>query len=195
MTNICGNKLGKELDDVVDNIQETSKMLLGYLAEEYEVVNIVADISEIIKNGDLTYDQDFDEICLIVDRDRNSFISRPENDQYQYVLDECKKFGFKFFVTNPNFEFWLLLHFDEVFNLDNDKLLANPKVSAKRRYTEYELCKLYKGYKKSSYKADELVRNIDVAVRNEKQFCEDINSLENSVGSNIGLLITEMQQG
>ena len=45
------------------------------------------------------------------------------------------------------------------------------------------------------YKADELVRNIDVAVRNEKQFCEDINSLENSVGSNIGLLITEMQQG
>lgn len=195
MTNICGNKLGKELDDVVDNIQETSKMLLGYLAEEYEVVNIVADISEIIKNGDLTYDQDFDEICLIVDRDRNSFISGPENDQYQYVLDECKKFGFKFFVTNPNFEFWLLLHFDEVFNLDNDKLLANPKVSAKRRYTEYELCKLYKGYKKSSYKADELVRNIDVAVCNEKQFCEDINSLENSVGSNIGLLITEMQQG
>lgn len=166
MTNICGNKLGKELDDVVDNIQETSKMLLDYLAEEYEVVNIVADISEIIKNGDLTYDQDFDEICLIVDRDRNSFISRPENDQYQYVLDECKKFGFKFFVTNPNFEFWLLLHFDEVFNLDNDKLLANPKVSAKRRYTEYELCKLYKGYKKSSYKADELVRNIGVAVRN-----------------------------
>ena len=61
MTNICGNKLGKELDDVVDNIQETSKMLLGYLAEEYEVVNIVADISEIIKNGDLTYDQDFDQ--------------------------------------------------------------------------------------------------------------------------------------
>lgn len=46
-----------------------------------------------------------------------------------------------------------------------------------------------------SYKADELVRNIDVAVRNDKQFCEDINSLENSVGSNIGLLITEMQQG
>ena len=43
-----------------------------------------------------------------------------------------------------------------------------------------------------SYKADELVRNIDVAVRNEKQFCDDMNSLENTAVSNIGLLITEM---
>lgn len=80
--------------------------------------------------------------------------------------------GLNFLLQIPTLSSGFYCIFDEVFNLDNDKLLANPKVSAKRRYTEYELCKLYKGYKKSSYKADELVRNIDVAVRNEKQFCE-----------------------
>ena len=58
------------------------------------------------------------------------------------VLKTCREKGFRFYVSNPCFEFWLLLHFDEVFDLDRDKLLENPQVTAKRRYTEHELRKL-----------------------------------------------------
>lgn len=49
-------------------------------------------------------------------------------------------------------------------------------------------------YKKSSYQAEELVGDIDKAIRNEKEFCEEIEGLENSVGSNIGRLIEDMRK-
>ena len=74
-----------------------------------------------------------------------------------------------------------------------NKLLENPKVTAKRRYVEQELRKLWSGYQKSSYKAKELVKNIDKAINNEKKFCEDIVKLENFIGSNIGKLIMNMR--
>lgn len=157
-------------------------------------INIVEDISEIIKDSGLTYEEGFDQICLIVDRDKDGFISTPENNQYKYVLDKCNKMGFQFCVTNPCFEFWLLLHFDEVFELDEEKLLNNSKVTAKRRYAENEFWKIWPGYNKSSYHSEKLVKNIDKAIENEKKFCEDIEQLENSVGSNIGRLVQKMRQ-
>lgn len=135
----------------------------------------------------------FDKICLIVDRDRESFISTPENNQYDYVVSMCMKKNFGLYITNPCFEFWLLLHFDEVFELDWDKLLENPKVTAKRRYTEQELHRIWPGYGKGSYKAEEVVKYIDRAIENEKEFCEDVVMLKNKVGSNLGNLIKEMK--
>ena len=194
MLQACDKKLKKSMEDRVDNIETSCKILIEDLREEYEVVNIVEDISEIIKDSGLTYEEGFDQICLIVDRDKDSFISTPENNQYKYVLDKCNKMGFQFCVTNPCFEFWLLLHFDEVFELDEEKLLNNSKVTAKRRYAENELRKIWPGYNKSSYHSEKLVENIDKAIENEKKFCEDIEKLENSVGSNIGRLVQKMRQ-
>ena len=194
MYNTCVEKLQKSLDDIVEDVEETCNILIEILKKEYAVENIVDDLSEIVKQGGLTYEEGFDKICLIVDRDKDSFVSIPQNNQYKYVLDKCTELGFRFCVTNPCFEFWLLLHFDEVFDLDKDKLLNNPKVKAKRRYTEDELRKIYSGYKKSSYHPEILMKKVDKAIENEKKFCEDIKDLENTVGSNIGQLITEMKQ-
>lgn len=194
MKRVCNEQLQKSLDDVVEDIGKDCNTLIETLMEEYEIENIVEDISEIIKEGGLTYEEDFDKICLIVDRDKESFISTPENNQYQYVLDKCREMGFQFYVTNPCFEFWLLLHFDEVFQLDKEKLLNNPKVTAKRRYAENELRRIYPGYSKTGYHAEPFVRDIDKAIENEKEFCEDIEELEASVGSNIGKLICEMRK-
>lgn len=194
MQQACDEQLQKSLDDMVGDIESACNILIGALKEEYEVVNIVEDISGIIKDGGLTYEEGFDQICLIVDRDKDSFVSTPENDQYKYVLDKCREMGFQFCVTNPCFEFWLLLHFDEVFDLDEEKLLENPRVTAKRRYAEDELRKIYSRYSKSSYHAEALVKDIDKAIENEKKFCEDIEKLECSVGSNIGKLIENMRK-
>ena len=194
MQQTCDEQLKKSLDDVVEDIESTCNTLIGVLKEEYEVVNIVEDISGIIKDGGITYEEGFDQICLIVDRDKDSFVSTTENNQYKYVLDKCREMGFQLCVTNPCFEFWLLLHFDEVFTLDKEKLLDNPKITVKRRYAEDELRKIFPGYNKSSYHAEVLVKEIDKAIENEKKFCEDIKELEHSVGSNIGHLINKMRR-
>lgn len=189
MHQACVDKFKKSLDDVVEDIECACNMLIEVLKEEYEIENIVEDISGIIKDGGLTYEEGFDQICLIVDRDKDSFV----NAQYDYVLNKCKETGFQFCVTNPCFEFWLLLHFDEVFHLDKEKLLDNPKVTVKRRYAENELRRIYPRYNKSSYHAETLVKDIDKAIENERKFCEDIEELKETVGSNIGMLITHMR--
>lgn len=180
-------------EDIVEDIESSCNTLLEALKDEYEIVNVVEEISEIIKDGGLTYEEGFDKICLIVDRDKESFVATPENNQYKYVMDKCQEMGFHFCVTNACFEFWLLLHFEEVFKLDKEKLLDNPKVTAKRRYTENELRKICPRYNKSSYHAETLVMNVEKAIENEKKFCEDIEVLEYSVGSNVGKLIESMK--
>ena len=193
MVRICAEDLKKMLQAEVENIEADCNAILELLTKEYDIGHVISGISDIIRDGGLTYAEGFDQICLIVDRDKDSFSALPGNDQYGYVVDKCKEKGFQLCITNPCFEFWLLLHFDEVFELDTDKLLENPKITVKRRYAEQELHRIYPRYKKSSYQAEELVKNIDKAIQNEKKFCEDIKGLESSVGSNIGRLIEEMR--
>lgn len=193
MVRICAEDLKKMLQAEVENIEADCNAILELLMKEYDIGHVISGISDIIRDGGLTYAEGFDQICLIVDRDKDSFLALPGNDQYGYVVDKCKEKGFQLCITNPCFEFWLLLHFDEVFELDTDKLLENPKITVKRRYAEQELHRIYPRYKKSSYQAEELVKNIDKAIQNEKKFCEDIKGLESSVGSNIGRLIEEMR--
>ena len=91
---ICSEQLQKSLYDKVDDIENSCKKVLDALKNQYEVVNIVGDISGIIREGGLTYEEGFDQICLIVDRDRESFLSKPENNQYKYVLDKCREMNF-----------------------------------------------------------------------------------------------------
>lgn len=193
MVRICAEDLNKSLQAEVENIEADCNAILELLTQEYDIGHVISGISDIIRDGGLTYAERFDQICLIVDRDKDSFSALPGNDQYGYVVEKCKEKGFQLCITNPCFEFWLLLHFDEVFELDTDKLLENPKITVKRRYAEQELHRIYPRYKKSSYQAEELVKNIDKAIQNEKKFCEDIKGLESSVGSNIGRLIEEMR--
>lgn len=159
-----------------------------------ETIHVVDDVSKIIKEQAITYAEGLDKICFIIDRDRESFVSHPENDQYSYVLNKCKDNGFGFYLTNPCFEFWLLLHFDEVMNLDMGKLLENPKVTSKRRYTEQQLRALMPGFTKAKYDVDALMQRIDKAILNEKQFCEDDQELEHTVGSKVGLLLEELRK-
>ena len=193
LENGCEKVLRRCPNDKVDNLAVECNKLIEYLNQESDVVNIVDDISDIIQASNITYDNRFDEICLIVDRDKESFLAIPENDQYGYVLQTCRAKGFGFYVSNPCFEFWLLLHFDEVFDLDRDKLLENPQVTAKRRYTEHELRKLLPGYSKGNYDSKRLVLNVNKAIENEHRFCEDIEAMQNELGSNVGILISLMQ--
>nr|WP_026393266.1 RloB family protein [Acetobacterium dehalogenans] len=180
--------------DLVTNLEQTSAIIAGFLDKASCIATISENISDIIKSQAITYAEDFDKICLIVDRDRESFICKLDNDQYNYVLETCKKKKMGFYVTNPCFEFWLLLHFDQVLNLDKTRLLNNPKVSSRRRYAEHELNKLMPGFQKSSYDAHLLVQKIDTAIENAQQFCEEIEKLEQQVGCNLGRLIKELRE-
>ena len=188
---ICKNDIGiSDFDQVVEKPEEDFKMLLNLLKEQIDLKNLILNIHKIISYSKILFEPELDKICFIVDRDKDSFTER----QYDYVQTKCYENRYGLYVTNPNFEFWLLLHFEDVCALEYQKLIDNIPVTAHRRYTENELRNRMPRFSKSSYDAGFLVNKIDIAIKNEKKYCEDISELKNKVGSNIGILIEEMRQ-
>ena len=184
----------ESLDNIVENVEEDCEFLLNMIIKKLfltieEIPNILETVLKNIENKQITYSEDIDKMCLIVDRDKKSF----KEEQYNYVKEECKKKNFKLYVTNPCFEFWLLLHFDEVHLINKEELLENKRASSKVRFVESEL-KKYFPYNKNKYNAELLIEKIDLAIENEKRFCEDIEGLKNELGSNVGLLIQELKE-
>ncbi len=98
------------LNNTVDDITMAGKKIIENLQNELRPVNIIDDFPSIIENSKITYSEDFDRVCFIIDRDKDSFTK----EQYDYVLGKCHEHNFGFYLTNPCFEFWLLLHFDDI---------------------------------------------------------------------------------
>ena len=184
----------ESLDNIVENVEEDCEFLLNMIIKKLfltieEIPNILEAVLRNIENKQITYSEDIDKMCLIVDRDKKSF----KEEQYNYVKEECERKNFKLYVTNPCFEFWLLLHFDEVHLINKEELLENKRASSKVRFVESEL-KKYFPYNKNKYNAELLIKKIDLAIENEKRFCEDIEELKDELGSNVGLLIQELKE-
>lgn len=195
MCQVCQEDLCSNLDDEVEkkDIQTVCYKILSILQQEKVFKKMVDALPEIIKEHSITFEENFDKVCLIIDRDKHSFkADNQENDQYGYVLQKCREHGFGFYLSNPCFEFWLLLHYDKVCECDKDKLLKNEK-KGRKTYIERELSKLLPGYSKSKYNVDQLCSAIDNAIKNEKLFCEDEEGLRVSLGSRVGLLMQELR--
>lgn len=153
------------------------------------IVKDVLDYFNFQKNL-LDYNEKTDVINLIVDRDRSSF----KDYQYKNLVLSCKEEGIYLYVSNPCFEVWLLMHFDEFDKLDQKKLLENKRVSGRnsKKYTDKMLSNII-GYDKSNLKFSSFVDKVDDAIKREKNYCEDLDKLENNVGSNVGLLIEKLK--
>lgn len=168
------------------------KVAFDFLSQKLRVHNSIEQIEEYVNMQFVTYDADYDKVCLIVDRDRKSF----KEEQYDYVVRVCEEKRYNLYVSNPCFELWLLLHYDEVLQIDREKLFTNPreKPKAKKRFIENQLSRLMGGYKKNSLQFNKISDKVFNAIKNEEQFCEDVKDLKNELGCNLGLLIKEMMQ-
>lgn len=182
--------------DIVKDVDQTTKAVYDFFNQQRpRICNIImSNVTEILNNYEITFDKEIDFLCLVVDRDPESFTEF----QFDDVLKTCKQNNFEFLISNPNFEFWLLLHFDEVLALDNEKLLKNNKIypgsKSSIRFIPNELRKCLGNYKKSRYDVTLLLNNIDNAIKNEKHYCESLPELKNELGSNIGVFIEKLRQ-
>ena len=163
-----------------DNIEN---FLLLILKEEI-FKDFIINFVDYFNAQNITYSPETDSINIVIDRDKDSFFDY----QYDNVLNFCNENNVNLFVSNPNFEFWLMLHFDEVNKLDKNKMYENKKVSSKRRYLEQQLHLICK-YKKDRYDFKIFESRINTAIKNERNYCEDIYELKNNLGSNVGKLV------
>jgi len=141
------------------------------------------------------YDKDRDAICVLIDRDKES---RTVQKIHEFFT-RCKECGYLPFVTNPCFEFWLLLHFDEVIHMDKGAIESNLRENGKS-HVERELDVILRnyipneGYDKANLNCQQFIHRLNDAMRNERYYCTDLKCINHSIGSNIGSLIRMMRE-
>lgn len=101
-----------------------------------------------------------DEFWMIVDKDRW------ELDEW---VEKCiKETNFHIAVSNPCFEFWLLLHVFDINQLsqeDKKEILINRKISNRRRFIDQFLAiQLGNEYNKSNIQPERFLDNIEFAI-------------------------------
>lgn len=104
-----------------------------------------------------------DELWVVVDRDRWTVKS------LAHVARLCNQNqNLRFCVSNPCFELWLLLHFEDVSQYsdeDVDKIAANRKNSRwGRTFLKQRICDLAGHYSEAHYDAEAMLENADMAV-------------------------------
>ena len=157
-----------------------------YIYSRLDLTDQIANIVNYIEEQQILYNKDLDYICMIIDRDKGNI----KTHQYLQLLKKCEEKKIRLFVTNPTFEFWLLLHSQKVFEYCPAKLLANWK-KGNKRFLEEVLSDVFEGYRKENIRAERFMPYIREAIVNEKEFCQDISELQDKLGSNIGELLAE----
>lgn len=127
-----------------------------------------------------------DELWVVWDREK--VISRKIN--ILEILPKCKEKNYNIAMTNPLFEFWLLLHLVDISEYDTNELLNNNKIPQKQRFISNELTNNLGKYTKKSFNRNIVIKeNIDRALKQEKLFETEVEKIIDNLGSNIGNLI------
>ena len=214
-TELARNEVGKAVgigrsDERMPVFVDRMKRLLGNIAEKdgaikdiRSAMTVAVTLSEELfgKGVDFlvpepeTYDSDVDSVCVLIDRDRESH--SPQS--IDLFINACRDNGFEPYICNPCFEFWLLLHFDGIYELDRKALSNNPMVGD-RRYTEVELDRIVSElnpehhYDKTDLDPLIFIHRIGEAVEHSHSFCTEIKCLKHDVGTNLGTLFERIMK-
>lgn len=142
-------------------------------------------------NGAISYDPKFDKMIVVFDAD--VFESNLQN--YEQVIEKGMKKNI-LGVTNPSFELFLLLHYensvDESILPDLSNIIQNPWVGKgynRRRYIEDVFRKKSGMRPKTNSGIGELANNVHIAITQEKKLNNDIKLCKGTVTCNIGQII------
>jgi hypothetical protein len=173
----------------INRIVEIEPVSKKELQDSY-AKNIVKKMIEIIERGF----SEGDLFCIVFDKD--IFEKKAKKNDFLEILSLCKKYDIRVLLTNPNFEFWLLLHLDKqvVSIYKEENLLKNPKnhPKEKKRLLEKILSKKMVGYNKANLQFERFKDRIRTAIENEKDYEQNISNMGSKLGSNIGLFLEEI---
>ena len=136
------------------------------------------------------YQQDIDEFCVMIDRDMNTHSEANMSD----CIEHCKKEGYRCFIANPCFEFWLLLHLSDVkseYNLDDIK--ENKKISDAHTFVSKEVSNKARHGKSGIKFEQNYLTKVDVATQRAKDFANEEKELIEDIGCNLWKLIEDMR--
>lgn len=134
--------------------------------------------------------KDTDELWMIIDTDR--WKSIPD------IISECKKQSNMFVaVSNPCFEFWLLLHIKNIADYDENELaliLKNAKVSNKKNYVDSKITEILGSYNKSNPKPELFLPTVDFAIEQAKQLDTNDDEYPEKLGSHVYKIVEKLKK-
>lgn len=143
-------------------------------------------------NPDLHFDRNHDEMIVVFDAD----IFESKSTNYQDTLQAAQSMGDIVAVTNPAFELFLLLHFDNSYETDilpnAEAILENKKEGNQTFIYRLLLQRTGMNSKKNS-RIGELALNIETAISQEKQLNQNPNNCHGQLTSNIGFIIDSIR--
>jgi hypothetical protein len=157
--------------------------------------DIVCNLENFIEDK-YDYKSDYDEMWVVWDREK----VQDRKNKILEMIPECQEKNYHIALTNPLFEFWLLLHIVDISTYDRDTLYDNDWTtpSKNKRFLEKELstqlCSVG-GYNKKKDKFNKNIvskENIQKALEQEKLFENDLEKIIDNLGSNVGELINKI---
>lgn len=133
-----------------------------------------------------------DELWMIIDRDRNG-------KNIEKYSTKCKSnSNFYFALSNPCFEFWLLLHLKDITEFTADELsliFENRKVGRKKTYLKKLLSNILPdGYNEANLQPERFLNNIEVAIFRAKNMNIDGEDYPKTLGTDVYKLIEKVIQ-
>ena len=131
-----------------------------------------------------------DVFGIVIDRDAGNH--SPEN--MARIFDECDEKGYRCFLTNPRFEFWLLLHVADVKSEYPDAL--EKMLDFNDETVDKHLLEKTGGGKKIQRKTFDtyFLPNIDTAIERANGLCTSRNELLDQLGSTLGELFELLRE-
>ena len=131
-----------------------------------------------------------DVFGIVIDREAGNH--SPEN--MARIFDECDEKGYRCFLTNPRFEFWLLLHVADVKSEYPDEL--EKMLNFNDETVDKHLLEKTGGGKKIQRKTFDtyFLPNIDTAIERANGLCTSRNKLLDQLGSTLGKLFELLRE-
>ena len=142
-------------------------------------------------------DEREDLFCVVLDRDSDSHSIK----QLEDTAAKCFEKGYKFFITSPCFEFWLLMHLCDVsssYEKEIEEIRKNHRISNRHTFLSYEVSRRANHKKRISEPIfkKEYLPNIDYAIAQSEKFETSVeNIIKNGlIGSNLRDLISLLRR-
>ena len=85
-----------------------------------------------------------------------------------------------------------MLHLTDCSEYDNNKIKENKKETTKRNFLEKCLIDKLNRYRKDKINFENYREKVKIAIKNIENYCQDIEQLNDNIGSSLGIIIKKL---
>ncbi|WP_392344396.1 RloB family protein [Pseudoalteromonas prydzensis] len=147
--------------------------------------HVLNDLENEAKN--LNYNLRNQNVYGYIAFDVDHYFTKEHQKETKAVIKEAKQKSINLIISNPSFDIWPLLHFEQIFLLDDET-----KNAIKANKNQFIKKRMRKALTDNGCKISNLVTLTDNAMQNNHELGFDLTNPHKEIGTSIDLLIHEI---